>query len=84
MNWVLIILAVLIGAIVVSAAGAFGVGFIYAVPIALILIGGAVATLVGGRSVLRTRRHHERIRRFREQARPQTHDYTAADRRTLV
>jgi hypothetical protein len=86
---VTVLFGLLMGAIVVlslvlGAAGyAFG-GMLLAIPVFIILAVGGVATVVGGRSVLRTRRHHQRIRRFRKNARAQKQDFSAGDRRTLI
>jgi hypothetical protein len=82
--WGVIIAGIVLLSLVFGAAGyAFG-GMILAIPLLVIIALGGFATAVGGRSVLRTRRHHNRIRRFREQARAQKQDFTAADRQTLT
>jgi dolichol kinase len=84
MLWGIVIGGIVLLSLLLGAAGyAFG-GMIFAIPIFVIIAGGALATIVGGRSVLRTRRHHHRIRRFRTQARAQKQDFSPKDRQTLV
>jgi hypothetical protein len=84
MLWGIIIAGIVLLSLVFGAAGyAFG-GMILALPLFVVIAVGAAATIVGGRSVLRTRRHHQRIRRFRQQAKAQKQDFTASDRQTLV
>ena len=62
--WGIVIAGVLVLSLVLGSLGWIGGGPIFAIPIFIVVAGGALVTIVGGRSVLRTRRHHQRIRRF--------------------
>lgn len=84
MLWGIIIAGVLLLSLILGSLGWIGGGPIFAIPIFIVVAAGALVLIVGGRSVLRTRRHHQRIRHFRAQARAQKQDFTPADRRTLV
>lgn len=75
---------IVILSLVFGAAGYAVGGMIIALPLIIIVFMAAGATIVGGRSVLRTRRHHERMRAFRAQARAQKQDFSSTDRRTLI
>lgn len=82
--WGAIIVAVVLLSLVVAGVGWAFAGPLLAIPLFVVIAGGALSTIVGGRSVLRTRRHHGRIRRFREQSRAQKQDFSSGDRRTLI
>ena len=83
--WGAVIVGVVLLSIVVAGLGYLGGGSILAIPLFVVIAGGALVSIVGGRSVLRTRRHHQRMRRFREQARAQKQDFSSGDdRRTLI
>jgi cytochrome c-type biogenesis protein CcmH/NrfF len=80
----LIALTIFVIAVLFGGALAFGAPLLFALPVVLVVLGGAIVTLFGGREALRKQRHHRRMRRFREQARAQKSDFSAADRETLI
>jgi flagellar motor component MotA len=76
---VIVLLSLLLGAAGYAVGGLF-----IALPLLIIVLAGGAATLIAGRSVLKTRRHHERMRAFRAQAKARKQDFSSTDRRTLV
>ncbi len=84
MVYAIIFSVIVLLSLVLGAAGYAVGGLLIALPLLILVFLGGVATVIGGRSVLRTRRHHERMRAFREQAKAQKQDFSATDRRTLI
>ena len=84
MLWALLIVGAVLLALVVAGVGWFFLGPVLGIPLFVVIAGGAVSMIVGTRSVLRTRRHQSRIRRFREHSRAPTQDFSSGDRRTLI
>jgi hypothetical protein len=76
--------AIVLLSLLLGAAGYAVGGLILALPVLVLIFAGGVATVIGGRSVLRTRRHSHRMRAFRSQAKAQKQDFTSTDRRTLI
>lgn len=80
----LIAIVFLVAAVLLGGASYAGAPLLFALPFVLVVFGVATMGAFGGQQALRKRRHHSRMRRFRQQAKAQKSDFTAEDKQTLV